>query len=274
MILDDFGGTMRSSWQKYGVFLFWLCLLYPASLQARGGKAASLNYEVNDAFCSALEQSAQEFLIRGHFRTDCESAVECRERHAASIKYRTEKYGRFPGYGKGKWNARPPGYYAQKTSFMGLKVTLNQYVVAALKCAERKIEKSCQECKPDKRYPNECKKTFPYKPRRTSGIRYKNTFRGGEVSNHVYGIAIDFDPTKNTCCGCVASWRNHPLCKKDLELYERMIMPMCWVHIFEEYGFYWLGRDKLRDTMHFEFLGRPELIEEAVAAQNKSKANP
>ena len=67
----------------------------------------------------------------------------------------------------------------------------------------------------------------------------------------------------------MAKWRNHPLCKKDLELYERMIMPMCWVHVFEKYGFYWLGRDVLEDTMHFEFLGRPELIEEALEGAEK-----
>jgi len=251
--------------------------LLPSGLSAGGagkGKAPASSVEVDDQFCAAIEQSAQEFLIRGHFRTDCETAEECRKRHAASIKYRTESYGRFPGYGKGKWNSHAPGFYAETTRFMGLKVTLHNRVVPALKCAEREIEKSCQVCTPDERYPNECKKKFPYKPRKTSGIRYRNTFRGGEISNHVYGIAIDFDPKRNTCCGCVASWRNHPLCKKDLELYERMIMPMCWVHTFEKYGFYWLGRDRLRDTMHFEFLGRPELIEEALASSSDSKAKP
>jgi hypothetical protein len=37
-------------------------------------------------------------------------------------------------------------------------------------------------------------------------------------------------------------------------------MPECWVHAFERYGFYWLGHDVLRDTMHFEFLGDPARI--------------
>ena len=37
-------------------------------------------------------------------------------------------------------------------------------------------------------------------------------------------------------------------------------LPKCWIDAFEHYGFYWLGRDPdLRDTMHFEFLGDPEL---------------
>jgi hypothetical protein len=39
-----------------------------------------------------------------------------------------------------------------------------------------------------------------------------------------------------------------------------MAMPECWVHAFERYGFYWLGHDVLRDTMHFEFLGDPDRI--------------
>jgi hypothetical protein len=39
-----------------------------------------------------------------------------------------------------------------------------------------------------------------------------------------------------------------------------MAMPECWVHSFERYGFYWLGHDVLRDTMHYEFLGDPDRI--------------
>jgi len=41
-------------------------------------------------------------------------------------------------------------------------------------------------------------------------------------------------------------------------------MPYCWVEVFESYGFYWLGRDKLQDTMHFEFLGDPAIVQAAV----------
>ncbi len=77
----------------------------------------------------------------------------------------------------------------------------------------------------------------------------------------VYGIAIDVDPNKNTCCMCVAQWGDHPLCQTPVDsIYERMAMPACWVHVFERFGFYWLGRDRLQDTMHFEFLGDPEHI--------------
>jgi hypothetical protein len=44
-------------------------------------------------------------------------------------------------------------------------------------------------------------------------------------------------------------------------VFERTALPRCWIDAFERFGFYWLGRDPgLRDTMHFEFLGDPELI--------------
>jgi hypothetical protein len=39
-----------------------------------------------------------------------------------------------------------------------------------------------------------------------------------------------------------------------------MSMPECWIRQFERYGFYWLGRDELEDTMHFEFLGDPDQV--------------
>jgi len=39
-----------------------------------------------------------------------------------------------------------------------------------------------------------------------------------------------------------------------------MDMPRCWVGEFERFGFYWLGNDKIEDTMHFEFLADPSRI--------------
>jgi hypothetical protein len=82
------------------------------------------------------------------------------------------------------------------------------------------------------------------------------------VSNHLFGIAIDIDPDRNPCCGCVGAWPDHPACKGSVStVYERTALPRCWVHAFERYGFYWLGRDReLRDTMHFEFLADPDRI--------------
>ncbi|MCW5832486.1 MAG: M15 family metallopeptidase [Labilithrix sp.] len=199
------------------------------------------------------EQSAQSFLIRGNWfpRTnDAEKLKEGRKLLEEAIKYRTEKYGYFEGFGNPKSNPHPPKYYAKSTSFMGMSVQVHAKIIPALKCVEAAL------------------KAGPageaYKPRAMGGIRFHNTYRGVEISNHVYGIAIDIEPDKNTCCGCVAPWNNHPLCKqKDKTVWDRMVMPRSWVETFEN-GFYWLGHDVLQDTMHFEFLGDPEKITETA----------
>ena len=192
-------------------------------------------------FASCNEQTAQDFLVRGNFLKDRTSG------NARAIQYRTEQYGYFSGYGRRPKDAKPPSAFVVDTVFMGLSIRMHRKVVPALKCVEQEIERSCQD--------------HPYKPHALAGIRYRNTYRGGEVTNHAYGIAIDIDPSENTCCGCVKPWNEAPLCKRPAKTeYDRMRMPECWVHAFEHFGFYWLGHDTLRDTMHFEFLGDPERI--------------
>ena len=218
---------------------------------------------VSDAFCRSIQQKPQEQFIRSNY-------IRNYKKMRAWLEYRTRQYGYFKGKGNKKWNKRSPRQNARKTTFLDRPVRLNKRIIPALKCVERDIRRTCQDgkCTPKTgEYAGECElkhKKFPYQPKRLSGIRYRNSFKGSEVSNHVYGIAIDLDPSENTCCKCVARWRNHRLCKrKDLKHpWQRMIMPVCFIGQFEKYGFYWLGRDRLEDTMHFEFLGRPELIEE------------
>ena len=117
----------------------------------------------------------------------------------------------------------------------------------ALGCVEAEIQHSCQK--------------HPYHPTAVSGFRDHNSYRGGEITNHLFGLAIDIDPERNPCCHCVEPWPDHPACQGEKKsAYERMAMPKCWVDAFEKYGFYWLGRDFLQDTMHFEFLGRPDRV--------------
>ena len=96
--------------------------------------------------------------------------------------------------------------------------------------------------------------------RRSAAFAPANTYRGIEVSNHLFGIAIDINPDRNPCCGCVDPWPSNPLCKKPGTVYKRTALPRCWIKSFERFGFDWLGHDTLEDTMHFEFLGDPEQI--------------
>lgn len=197
------------------------------------------------------EQAPQDFLVRGNWqvrrRMPADEVTSRRALHQRAIRYRTEQYGFFTGFGRAEWNANTPMENSAFARFAGLRVRLNRKIIPAVACAEAEIARACT--------------ATPYHPVRLSGIRDRNTYHNGEISNHTYGIALDIDPNRNTCCGCVAPWNEHPLCQREVaSIYERMVMPECWVHAFEKYGFYWLGNDTLQDTMHFEFLGDPERI--------------
>lgn len=222
--------------------------LPPADSPFEAGEAgdAALSETVDasdDAASSASacnEQAPQDFLIRGVF-------LKTPDGNARAIQYRTDHYGYFKGFGHADRDAQPPSAFAVSTTFMGLPIRMHRKVVPALACVERAIEQSCAD--------------HPYTAHALAGIRFRNTYRGGEITDHAYGIAIDVDPSINTCCGCVPPWNDAPACKKHAKSeYDRMAMPECWVHAFERYGFYWLGHDVLRDTMHFEFLGDPDRI--------------
>ncbi len=214
--------------------------------QTRAQEAAA---EPGPVACN--EQQPQDFLVRGSWLTKARMpAEEIRARravHEHAVRYRTEQYGRFPGFGEAEWNPRPPSSYARGVRVFGLPVRLNERIIPAVRCAEQAVLANCSE--------------HPYTPHRLSGIRDRNTYHNGEVSNHVFGIALDIDPDLNTCCHCVAHWAEVPLCRVEVDsIFERMAMPECWVNQFERFGFYWLGHDTLEDTMHFEFLGDPDHI--------------
>ncbi len=187
------------------------------------------------------EQPPQDFLVRGNFLKEGAGGNQ------RAIQYRTEQYGYFKGFGRPLPGAQPPSAQVVSTTFMGLPIKMHRKVVPALACVEKEIVRACAD--------------HPYTPHALAGIRFRNTYRGGEVTNHAYGIAIDVDPDINTCCGCVKPWSDAPACKRaGKSEYDHMAMPECWVHAFELFGFYWLGHDVLRDTMHFEFLGDPDKI--------------
>jgi hypothetical protein len=192
------------------------------------------------------EQQPQDFLVRSNFLKQGQEGMK------RAIQYRTDTYGYFKGFGHAGADAPAPSAFLVSTMFMDLPVKMHRKVVPALQCVQEEIKRSCGD--------------HPYTPHALAGVRFRNTYRGGEVTNHIYGIAIDIDPGINTCCGCVKPWNDAPACKRPAKTeYDRMAMPECWVHAFERYGFYWLGHDVLRDTMHFEFLGNPDRIVNGTA---------
>lgn len=222
----------------------------PSGAQESEGEASTWRERAAQGTIPCTEQAPQDFLIRANWQTTrFMEPSEIRERrgvHERAIRYRTENYGYFQGFGRAEWNARTPMQNAVGLRLFDRPIRLNERIVPAARCAEQEIARTC---------------TDDYQPQRLSGIRDRNTYHNGEVSNHVYGIAIDLDPRQNTCCNCVAEWRQHPLCQNEPDsIFDRMIMPECWVRSFEKYGFYWLGHDRLMDTMHFEFLGDPDRI--------------
>lgn len=202
----------------------------------------------NETACNYQEPIP--WLIRENFlaraRHSREEQRARRRLQAKAVRFRTEHYGYYEGFGRASWNRRRPLDNATRVEFMGRRTRLNEAIAPVLSCVEEQLR---AECGTD------------YMPRRLSGIRDRNTYHNGQISNHVYGIAIDIDPNENTCCRCVGRWQEHELCQSDAEsIYDRMAMPPCWVHVFERFGFYWLGRDDMQDTMHFEFLGDPDHI--------------
>ncbi|MFC1643216.1 M15 family metallopeptidase [Myxococcota bacterium] len=169
--------------------------------------------------------------------------------HERALAWRAERYGHIPGLGLEKYNPESVDKHISATRFFGLPISIHEKIVPALACVERRIKKRCRKTK-DR-----------YQPQAIGGRRTNNTFRRGEVSNHMFGIAIDIDPSRNPCCHCVEPWPQHPSCQKEAaSVYERTELPRCWIRAFRRYGFYWLGHDQLEDTMHFEFLGNPDRI--------------
>jgi hypothetical protein len=193
---------------------------------------------------ACVEQRAQDFLIRSNWFNHGPEGSQSFQR---SLRFRTEHYGYFPGFGRPEWNHTAPRENAVAAHFLGMPIQINARVVPALACVEAALLAGPAH--------------LDYHPHGIGGIRFHNTYYGGEVSNHVYGIAMDIDSDTNTCCGCVGAWSKHPACgRRVASIYERMSMPRSWVDVFERYGWYWLGHDVLQDTMHFEFLGDPDKI--------------
>lgn len=195
------------------------------------------------------EQTPQSFLAKAHFdsfNATGGSAREWKEILDKAVRYRTEQYGYVKGFGDEAWNASTPTDQARVVTFFGIAVSIHRRIAPALACVETAIRAQCAD--------------YPYQPYVLSGLRKRNTYLNGEVSNHVYGIALDVDPTRNPCCGCVGEWGASERCQNDKSKFQRMDMPRCWVTEFERFGFYWLGHSKLEDTMHFEFLADPNKI--------------
>ncbi|XYH94305.1 M15 family metallopeptidase [Sorangium sp. So ce1128] len=190
-------------------------------------------------------QSPQKFLKR---RTFIEKGMLNPKKHARAVRYLTEHYGHVETDETRRLNPESAFSQATTVQFMGLPLSIHEKIAPALHCVEKRIRATCT-------------RKSRYTPRAVGGFRTANSYRGAEISNHLFGIALDIDPDRNPCCGCVDPWPTSPLChEKKRTAYERTALTRCWIKAFERYGFDWLGHDDLEDTMHFEFLGNPDRI--------------
>jgi D-alanyl-D-alanine carboxypeptidase len=210
----------------------------PAEAQERGRKAKPAPVRA----CRA--QAPQKFLER---RSYLRKGVIDPKKQARAVRYLAERYGRVDHEATERWNKQPALAQAKDVRFMGLPLSVHAKIAPALACVEKRILDTCT-------------RKSRYTPRAVGGFRSVNTYRGSEISNHLFGIAVDIDPDRNPCCGCVDPWPSNPVCKNEGSVYKRTALPKCWIAAFERFGFDWLGHDSLEDTMHFEFLGDPARI--------------
>jgi hypothetical protein len=210
-----------------------------AAARERRGGAARAVFEYG-----ARVQAPQKFLERRSYLHD--GQLDTRK-HAVALRWLVERYGHVDDDVTAQWSATPASASAKTVHFMGMPISLHAKIAPALAAVEKRLAHTCTG-------------GSRYTPRAIGGFRTANTYRGVEVSNHLLGIAIDIDPDRNPCCGCVDPWPTNPICKKQGPVYKRTALPRCWIKSFERFGFDWLGHDKLEDTMHFEFLGDPDRI--------------
>jgi hypothetical protein len=211
----------------------------PSTAEARERRAARAVYEHG-----ARVQAPQRFLERRWFLRGGQLDTK---RHGTALRWLVERYGNVEDENTTRINPESAQKFAKTVSFMGLPVSIHSKIAPALAAVEKRIRRTCTG-------------SSRYTPKAIGGFRTANTYRGAEVSNHLFGIAIDIDPDSNPCCGCVDPWPTNPICKKTGPVYKRTALPRCWIQAFEHFGFDWLGHDKLEDTMHFEFLGDPDKI--------------
>lgn len=192
----------------------------------------------------ARVQKPQTFLERRSFMHGRSLDMK---KHAIAMRYLVERYGNIDDENTTRWNPQSAHASAKTVTFQGMPISMHAKVAPALAAVDKRINKQCTG-------------KARYTARAIGGFRSHNTYRGVEFSNHLLGIAIDIDPDRNPCCGCVDPWPSNPICKNAGPVFKRTTLTKCWITSFERFGFDWLGHDRLEDTMHFEFLGDPDRI--------------
>src|SRR5688572_12614824 len=78
------------------------------------------------------EQQPIDYLVRGNWvvkaRQSREEQQARRELAQKAIRFRTEHYGYFEGFGRSEWNPHPPLHYARSLRVFGRPVRLHERI--------------------------------------------------------------------------------------------------------------------------------------------------
>src|SRR5690606_29716609 len=128
-----------------GAFAIGLSVSAPSGAQDEGEPAGWRQRAASEEIlCN--EQEPQAFLIRANWLTrrgmEADEVRARREVAQQAVRYRTENYGYFQGFGSPAWNERTPLQNAISVRLFDRPTRLNQRIVAAARCAEQEIARS------------------------------------------------------------------------------------------------------------------------------------
>ncbi|MFW5690014.1 MAG: M15 family metallopeptidase [Spirochaetota bacterium] len=161
---------------------------------------------------------------------------------------------RHPGFMNALWRIsdQRSAYARQKTTFfLGMKTMIHRELLEDLAAVEEAIVERSRTDSALARFLEEL--------RSIEGYNYRRVDRTAVLSNHAYGIAVDFLPAYYG--GRQVYWRWaydsgldwHSLAERD-----RFEIPRAFVEAFERRGFVWGGKWRFFDIIHFEY--RPEIL--------------
>lgn len=199
--------------------------------------------------------------IREFSETD-ESALRARitEREHSSI-------GRHPGLYNAIWRIDSKGTawgLVKTTFFLGKKVMIHRELLEDLASVEEELLFLMKTDKSLAQYMDSIAYLEGYNWRAIAGTI--------SLSNHSYGIAIDFVPKRTDGKETYWRWARDRFANWfSLPHEQRFMPPRSFIRAFEKRGFIWGGKWFYFDTIHFEY--RPEILalngyQKIVAAQD------
>lgn len=165
-----------------------------------------------------------------------------------------EPLRRHPGFLNALWRVEGPdtAWQRQKTTyFLGMKLLIHRDLLEDLAAVEEEIQRRMADDRELAR--------FVQSLVRIEGHNYRRVDRTATLSNHAYGIALDFLPVSYG--GKQVYWRwayDAGVDWHSVPAEQRYDVPLSFVEAFERYGFVWGGKWRFYDVIHFEY--RPEIL--------------